>query len=88
MIDNPTAQATVGNIFDYVLIASERIRELNRERSANGLNALPTSEFKKLPKLHSQANTDIVEGRVGREYLKKISDRANRGRNKERELMR
>jgi DNA-directed RNA polymerase subunit K/omega len=80
MIDNPTAQAKVGNIFDLVLIASERVRELNRERAASGLNSLPTSEYKKLPKLHHQAIDDIEQGRVGREYLKKISDRANRGR--------
>lgn len=87
MIDNPTAQAKVGSIFDYVLILSERIRELNRERSEQGLSALPTHEYKKLPKLHDQAAKDIEEGRVGREYLKKISERSNRGR-KKKEYMR
>jgi hypothetical protein len=88
MIDNPTVQSTVGNIFDYVLIVSERIREINRERATNGLNRLPTEEFAKLDKPHQIAGNDILEGRVGREYLKRISDRANAGRNKERELMR
>jgi hypothetical protein len=88
MIDNPTAAAKVGNIFDYVLIASERFREINRQRSASGENGLPTSEYKKLPKIHHVVAQDIESGLVGREYLKRISDRANRGRRKERELMR
>jgi hypothetical protein len=88
MIDNPTAAAKVGNIFDYVLIASERFREINRQRSASGENGLPTNEYAKLKKIHNVVAEDIESGLVGREYLKRISDRANRGRRKERELMR
>jgi hypothetical protein len=80
MIDNPTAAAKVGNIFDYVLIASERFREINRQRSASGENGLPTHQYKNLPKIHHVVAEDIESGRVGREYLKRISDRANRHR--------
>ena len=80
MIDNPTAQAKVGNIFDFVLIASERFREINRQRSASGQNGLPTPEYAKLKKIHIQVAEDIQSGSVGREYLKRISDRANRHR--------
>ena len=80
MIDNPTAASKVGNIFDYVLIASERFREINRQRSASGENGLPTSEYAKLNKIHNVVAEDIESGRVGREYLKRIADRANRPR--------
>ena len=80
MIDNPTAQATIGNIFDYVLIASERFREINRARSASGQNGLPSPEYAKLKKIHIQVAEEIESGFVGREYLKKISGRANRSR--------
>lgn len=85
MIDNPTAQAKVGNIFDFVLIASERFREINRQRSTDGSNGLPTPEYAKLKKIHTQVAEDIESGAVGREYLKRISDRAQRGR---RDIMR
>jgi DNA-directed RNA polymerase subunit K/omega len=77
MIDNPGAQAAVGNIFDFVLIASERVREINRERYENGTYSCDMTEYKKLEKPHLKAKREIVEGYVGREYLKKINKRAN-----------
>ncbi len=83
MIDNPTAREKVGSIFDYVLIVSERFREINRKRAASGENGLPTPEYAKLKKIHIQAAEDIESGLVGREYLKKIGARANRHRREE-----
>ena len=81
MIDNPTAQATVGNIYEFVLIASERVREINRERDASGESGLPTDQYKKLEKAHLKAVREIVEGKIGREYLKKINQRVRKNKN-------
>jgi len=78
MTDNQTAQLRVGSIFNYVLIASERVREINRERASNGQNALSTEEYKRLPLIHDIAAQDIESGRVGIEYLKKIRGRDRR----------
>ena len=75
MIDNPGAQAAVGNIYDFVLIASERVREINRERTEDGSFLKGFDSYKKLTKPHLQALEDITTGKVGREYLKKISQR-------------
>lgn len=81
MIDNPTAQATIGNIYDFVLIASERVREINRSRSADGTyGAVDMIAYKKLEKPHLQACREIVEGKVGLEYLKKVGRRIQKNR--------
>jgi DNA-directed RNA polymerase subunit K/omega len=81
MIDNPGAQLAVGNIYDFVLIASERVREINRERAENGTYLGDVSKFKALEKPHLKACREIVEGKVGREYLKKIGQRIQKNRN-------
>lgn len=81
MIDNPGAQAAVGNIYDFVLIASERVREINRERSNDGIYKGDIKQYKSLEKPHLKACREIVEGKVGREYLKKISQRIQKNRN-------
>ena len=81
MIDNPGAQAAVGNIYDFVLIASERVREINRQRIENGSFLNGIDGYKKLTKPHLQARDEIVEGKVGREYLKKIGQRIRKNRN-------
>jgi len=84
MIDNPGAQAAVGNIFDFVLIASERVREIHRDRRESGTYGLETGSYQKLEKPHLQACREIVEGKIGREYLKKVSQRGQKTRNKMR----
>lgn len=84
MIDNPTAQLAVGSIYDFVLIASERVREINRQRTEDGSYLVDMAEYKKLEKPHLQANREIMEGKVGREYLKKIGQRIRGNRNKMR----
>ena len=81
MIDNPSAQAAVGNIYEFVLIASERVREINRERAEDGVYKGGISQYKTLEKPHLKACREIVEGKVGREYLKKVSRRIQGNRN-------
>jgi DNA-directed RNA polymerase subunit K/omega len=78
MTDNKTAQLRVDSIYNYVLIASERVREIYRERAASGENALPIEEYKRLPLIYKTAAEDIESGRVGIEYLKKIKSRDRR----------
>lgn len=80
MIDNPTAQAAVENIYDFVLIASERIREINRERINDGSYSGGIDSYKNLEKPHQKACREIVSGEVGREYLKKIGERAHQNK--------
>jgi len=84
MVDNPTAQATCGSIFNYVLVASERTKEIHEQRKSSGLSSLPTSEYRKLEKIHSQVAREINEGVIGLEYLKRISDRNSRQKDKMR----
>jgi len=81
MIDNPGAQAAVGNIYEFVLIASERVREINRERSEDGTYLGGILQYKSLEKPHLKACREIVEGKVGREYLKKVARRIQKNRN-------
>lgn len=81
MIDNPGARAAVGSIYDFVLIASERVREINRERLESGVLLGGVQVLKTLEKPHVQACREIVEGRIGREYLKKVGRRIQRNRN-------
>jgi hypothetical protein len=78
MTDNQTAQLQVGSIYNYVLIASERVREIYRERAASGENSLPPEEYRHLPLIYKTAAEDIESGRVGIEYLKRIGNRDQR----------
>jgi hypothetical protein len=81
MVDNPTAQQYAGSIFNFVLIASERYREVVRERYTNGQMALPPSEYIKLEKIHERVQKDFDAGLIDKdEYLKKIRDRSRKHR--------
>ena len=55
----------VGNRFDLVLIASARVRELKRGHAAkvSGAGGITATALK-----------EIADGKVGREYLKKLRD--------------
>ena len=53
-----------GNRFDLVLIATVRARELSRRHKAAGLTTQVNSPVSAL--------LDIQEGKMGREYLKKV----------------
>jgi DNA-directed RNA polymerase subunit K/omega len=81
MIDNPGAQRAVGNIYDFVLIASERVREINLERHESGVYLGDINQYKSLEKPHLKACREIVEGKIGREYLKKVGRRIQKNRN-------
>jgi hypothetical protein len=76
MVDNQTAQLRCGNIFNYVLIASERVRELHAQRREDGLLRMTTEQYSKLPTYHKQVSEEIATGVVGLEYLDKIRERA------------
>lgn len=84
MVDNQTAQATCGNIFNFVIIASERMREIYKERKDTGLDRLSVSERKHLEAPHLQVAREITSGTVGIEYLKKIRDKARTNKQKMR----
>lgn len=75
MVDNPTAQARTGNIFNYVLVASERAKEIKQQRRNSGELALPTELYRNLPLIHTQVAAEIAAGTVGIEYLGKIRER-------------
>ena len=64
-ISSEKAALAVGNRYDLVLIASARVRELHKGHKPK----LTTKHGKTLTAL-----TEIEEGLVGREYLKKVRD--------------
>jgi DNA-directed RNA polymerase omega subunit len=64
-ISSEKAALAVGNRYDLILIASARIRELHRGHKPK----LDTKHGKSLTAL-----TEIEEGLVGREYLKRIRE--------------
>ena len=66
-ISSEKAAQAVGNRYDLILIASARVRELHRGHRPK----LDTKYGKTLTAL-----TEIEEGLVGREYLKRIRDEA------------
>ncbi len=64
-ISSEKAAQQVGNRYDLILIASARVRELHKGHKPK----LETKHGKTLTAL-----TEIEEGLVGREYLKKVRD--------------
>jgi DNA-directed RNA polymerase subunit K/omega len=73
----------IGNRFDLILVASERLRELHRERKrkdeqlktngANPLEYLSRSRAELDPT--KQTFSEIENGQVGREYLARFKHR-------------
>ena len=63
-IDTDRCVEQVGNRFDLVIIAAARVRELNRQhkRSESQAHSYPIVA----------ALTEIQEGKIGREYLKRV----------------
>jgi DNA-directed RNA polymerase subunit omega len=66
-ISSELAANMVGNRYDLILIASARVRELQQ-----GHRSTLTTNFGK----SLTALTEIEEGLVGRDYLKRIRDEA------------
>ena len=66
-IDTEKCVAQIGgNRFDLVLVATVRARELSRRHKAAGLTTQVNSPVSAL--------LDIQEGKIGREYLKKVDE--------------
>lgn len=77
------AAKNVGNRFDLVLVASERMREIHQQRrEQEDAGDLDHAQRKHLPIPSAQAITDIEEKLVGVEYLNKIKRRKNARRPK------
>jgi DNA-directed RNA polymerase subunit K/omega len=83
MNDFERAAKNIGNRFDMVLIASERVRELHRtlrekdeENKKLGIIDTKSRILKTPPGV--QAITDIETKLVGREYLNKVKSREKR----------
>ena len=76
----------IGNRFDLVLVASERMRELHRERKQRDeqlkINGTNPREYLEQTKNGvdptKQTFSDIENGRVGREYLARFKHRGMR----------
>jgi DNA-directed RNA polymerase omega subunit len=74
----------IGNTFDFILVASERVREIRRERKLKEtqLSLIPGAqtdryfvEQRKQDIPTVQAFHEIEDGQIGREYLEKVRKR-------------
>lgn len=65
-IDTAKCVEKVGNKFDLVLIAAARAREIKRQHREN-----PNARF---DQIHTNVTAllEVQEGKIGREYLKRI----------------
>ena len=65
-IDTHKCVEMVGNKFDLVLIAAARSREIKRQHREN--------PFARFDQVHTNVTAllEIQEGKIGREYLKKV----------------
>jgi DNA-directed RNA polymerase omega subunit len=78
MNDFELAANNVGNRFDLVLIASERMRELYRKRLSDMWSEESAIERKNSPPPCVQAIQEIENKNIGREYLEKIKTRTRK----------
>lgn len=69
------AASQIGNLFDLVLVASNRTRDLNsgHRSHVNTMNSNPV-----------QALIEIEEGHIGREYLRRLPDPIKKSRSHHR----
>lgn len=72
MNDYDKAAKKIGNRFDFVLVATERLRELRREQKNLEEAGFLDKSTKRKELLHSKAISDIENGVVGMEYLDRI----------------
>lgn len=84
----------IGNRFDLVLIASERLRELHLKRKQED-ETMKYSDMSPAAYLNQRKNQpipttlvfdDIESKQVGREYLNKIKDRSERTKPKRHDV--
>jgi DNA-directed RNA polymerase omega subunit len=70
------AASNIGNRFELVLVASERMREIHRKRmEQEELGIIDTLDRKNKTPPCVQAISDIESGLVSREYLNRVSSR-------------
>lgn len=83
MNDYDRAAKNIGNRFDLVLVASERMRELHGQRKlAEERGDYSVDQRRKESPPHYVAIHDIETGVVGKEYLNKVKSRGSRKRQK------
>lgn len=79
MNDFDRAAKMIGNRFDLVMVASERMRELHRQRKDQEEKGLLSIEQRRNDNPPwSKTISDIENGVVGREYLGKIKLRSKK----------
>ena len=82
-MDYKRAIDNVGNVYDLILIASTRMREIQQRRhEAERNQPLDSYQRKKQQTAVRQTITEIQNGAVGREYLLKIDTRPKMTRRK------
>jgi DNA-directed RNA polymerase subunit K/omega len=87
MNDFDKAAKNIGNRFDMVLVACERMRELHRKRrEQEDLEIKHFSERKTAVPPCVQSISDIENKIVGREYLFRVKDRSKKKKIKFDEL--
>lgn len=88
MNDFDLATTKVGNRFDLVLVASERLREVHRARKLKDeeVGTYDIVQRKREPTMFYTVMKEIEDGKVGREYLQKVKSRGRRQRPKFDEL--
>lgn len=78
MNDFEKACKNVGNRFDLVLIASERMREIYRQRLEEMWDESKREERKKSSPPCQQAISEVESELINREYLQKIRSRTKK----------
>lgn len=79
MNDFEKAARNIGNRFEMVLVASERMREIHRERrTKEDSGDLDYALRKSATPPCVQTISDIEDKTVGREYLKRVTDRTKK----------
>jgi DNA-directed RNA polymerase subunit K/omega len=79
MIDYERITKNIGNRFEAVLVAAERMKEIKREvriRAENGLNT--PEQTMRAGNSTTVALKEVENGTIGREYLDKMARRANK----------
>jgi DNA-directed RNA polymerase subunit K/omega len=95
MNDFDKMRDNVGNRFDLVLVASERLRELHKIRKEqdeqmkySGSNPSEYLFERRKHEIPTKVTFNEIEsGVVGREYLNKIKERKNKYRQKKSDLL-
>lgn len=84
MNDFNKATTLIGNRFDLVLVASERLREVHRARKLKDeeIGTYDIVQRKREPTMNFTIMKEIENGEIGREYLQKVKARGRRHRPK------